>query len=112
MTFVNVLPSLHVADLEATVAFYEGLFGRAPDRRPMESSAEWQLAESGGLQIFRYVDAPAIGTVILGVDDLAKTLREIGERGISAEPYEVESGYRLAELHDPAGNLVVLSQTV
>ena len=113
MSYVNVLPSLHVRDFDAVVEWYQRLFGREPDRRPMHSSAEWQLADSGGLQLFDNPEHPAQSTVILGVDDVAAILADIATRGIRAESYDVPSGpFRLAELHDPAGNLIVLTQSM
>jgi predicted enzyme related to lactoylglutathione lyase len=111
--FVNVLPSLHVADFEANISWYERLFDREPDRRPMDGDVEWQLAPSGGLQLYRNPDGAVATTVILGVDDLKAQLAELSRRGLTAEPYEVGPGrYLLAELHDPAGNTIILSQTL
>jgi predicted enzyme related to lactoylglutathione lyase len=113
MTYVNVLPSLHVADFHAVVDWYSGLFGREPDRRPMDGDVEWQLTESGGLQVFRNPDSPARTTVILGVDDLAAELATLKGRGIAAEPFDAGGGrYRLAQLVDPAGNVIILSQSM
>jgi hypothetical protein len=111
MPYVNVVPSLQVAAFEPTVRWYERLFGRPPDRTPMDGCVEWQLAATGALQIFRNPDAAAPATVILGLDDLDADVAEIGRRGITAEPYDVPSGqFRLAQLQDPSGNTVVLSQ--
>ena len=111
MSYVNVLPSLQVSDFESTVDWYQRLFGRAPDRRPMDGCVEWQLAATGGLQIFRNPEHAAPATVIIGLDDLDTEVAELGRRGISAEPYDVPSGqFRLAQLQDPSGNTVVLSQ--
>ena len=109
MPYVNVLPSLHVSAFDETVAWYERLFGREPDRRPMEGDVEWQLTPTGGLQLFHSAEHPATTTVILGRDDLAAELAQLRGRGIDAEPFEVTS-FRLAELNDPAGNTVILSE--
>jgi predicted enzyme related to lactoylglutathione lyase len=111
MAYVNVLPSLHVSAFDETVAWYERLFGREPDRRPMDGDVEWQLTPTGGLQIFRNPEHPSTTTVILGLDDLDAEVEQLRGRRIDAEPYEVASGqFRLAELTDPAGNTVILSE--
>jgi hypothetical protein len=111
MSFVNVVPSLQVSEFETTVEWYERLFGRAPDRRPMDGCVEWQLASTGGLQIFRNPDQPATATFIIGLDDVNVFVTELDQRGMSAEPFDVPSGqFRLAQLQDPAGNTVILSQ--
>ena len=113
MSYVNVLPSLQVSDLETTVDWYERLFGRAPDRRPMDGCVEWQLAATGGLQIFRNPGNTAAATVIIGLDDLDTQVVELGRRGIVVEAYDVPSGqFRLAQLRDPSGNTIVLSQVL
>jgi predicted enzyme related to lactoylglutathione lyase len=113
MSYVNVLASLQVAQFDATVAWYERLFGRSPDNRPMEGCVEWQLAESGGVQIYNNPDRAAPATIIIGLDDLQAEQERLRERGITINPYDVPSGeFRLAQLTDPSGNTVVLSETL
>jgi predicted enzyme related to lactoylglutathione lyase len=110
MPYVNVLPSLHVAAFDETVAWYERLFGREPDRRPMDGDVEWQLTPTGGVQLFRNPEHATTQTVILGLDDLDAELEQIRGRGIETpEPFDVTS-FRLAQLTDPAGNTVILSE--
>ena len=111
MSYTNVLPSLQVADFDATVGWYERLFDRPPDRRPMDGCVEWQLAATGGLQVFRNPERATPATVIIGVDDLNGHVAAMAQRGMDAEAYDVPSGqFRLAQLQDPAGNTVVLSE--
>ena len=111
MSYVNVLASLQVPEFETTVEWYERLFGRAPDRRPMDGCAEWQLAPTGGVQIFDNPENAAPATIIIGLDELDAEIDQLRARGIVAEPYDVPSGqFRLAQLRDPSGNTVVLSQ--
>jgi hypothetical protein len=113
MVYVNVMPSLQVADFEPTTAWYERLFSRPPASRPMDGCVEWQLAPTGGLQIYRNPDGAAPATVIIAVDDLGPVVDELRQRGIAADPYDVPSGqFPLSQLQDPAGNTVVLSQTL
>jgi hypothetical protein len=103
VAYVKVLPSLQVESFNDTVDSYERLFARAPDRRPMDGCVEWQLASTGGLQVYRNPDGAAPATVIIGLDDLAAE--------IEAPPYDVPSGqFRLAQIQDPSGNTVILSQ--
>jgi predicted enzyme related to lactoylglutathione lyase len=109
--YVNVVPSLQVESFDDTVHWYERLFARPPDRRPMDGCVEWQLASTGGIQIFRNPDSPAPATVILGLEDVSAEVDALRERGIATDPYDVPSGqFRLAQLRDPAGNTVILSQ--
>jgi predicted enzyme related to lactoylglutathione lyase len=111
MAVVNVLPVLMVEDFDAAVTWYEALFGRAPDRRPMDGCVEWQLAGSGGVQVYRDAESAGGSTVIIGVDDVDAYVAELGGRGIGAETFDVPSGqFRLATIQDPAGNTITLGQ--
>jgi hypothetical protein len=104
---------INVADHELGVAWYSDLFGREPDRRPMEGSAEWQLTAASSVMV--YADNAAAGgtTLILGVDDIDAEAAALYEREIVLEPYTVASGqFRLAELDDPSGNTVTFAQTL
>src|SRR4051812_14005864 len=48
----NVLAMLMVDDFATALPWYERLFDRAPDRRPMSTCAEWQLTDGGSVQVF------------------------------------------------------------
>jgi predicted enzyme related to lactoylglutathione lyase len=111
MSYVNVMPSLQVSEFDATVEWYERLIGREPDRRPMDGCVEWQLAPTGGIQVYRNPETPVAATLIVGVDDIDAEVPALAGRGIMAEPYDVPTGqFRIAQLQDPAGNTVVLAQ--
>jgi predicted enzyme related to lactoylglutathione lyase len=111
MTVVNVLPVLPVGDFDAAVAWYESVFGRAPDRRPMNGCAEWQLAQSGGVQVYRSDAGAGATTAIIGVDDVDALVGQLAGRGLTLEPFNVPSGqYRLALIQDPAGNTITFAQ--
>ena len=104
---------LSVADHDLAVAWYSDLFGREPDRRPMEPSAEWQLTDSSAVMVYADAEAAGGSTLILGVDDLDAHAAELYDREIVLEPYTVPSGqFRLAELTDPSGNTVTFAQTL
>ena len=59
MGITSTTTVLSVADHELAVAWYSDLFGREPDRRPMEPSAEWQLTNTSAVMV--YADADAAG---------------------------------------------------
>ena len=44
MSIRNALASVPVKDLESSIGWYERLFGRRPDSRPMHEVAEWKFA--------------------------------------------------------------------
>jgi len=113
MGVTNTTTVLNIADHELGVAWYSDLFGREPDRRPMEGSAEWQLTPTSAVMVYDDADAPGGGSIILGVNDLNTEATELYEREIVLEPHTVPSGqFRLAELADPSGNTVTFAQTL
>lgn len=109
----NVLGVVTVADLEPAVAWYERLFGRPPDRRPMENDVEWQLTSNGGLQLVGDEASSGKGYVTLGVADIEAALQDLASRGIEGTAEEVGAidgvPLKIAQLQDPAGNTVVLA---
>ena len=109
----NVLAVVHVADLGEAAPWYERLLGRPPDRRPMESVVEWQLAVTGGVQVVRDPERAGKSSLTIGVGDIDDALRDIAARGLdgTAETVGEQSGVplRIVILQDPAGNMVVLA---
>ena len=57
MGVTNTTTVLNVADHELGVAWYSDPFGREPDRRPMDGSAEWQLTATGDVMVYAKADA-------------------------------------------------------
>jgi predicted enzyme related to lactoylglutathione lyase len=103
---------LNVTDHELGVAWYSDLFGREPDRWPMDGSAEWQITPTSAIMIYADADASGHGTLIVGVDDLEAMAAELYEREIVLEPYSPVGQFRLAQLADPSGNTVTFAQTL
>jgi predicted enzyme related to lactoylglutathione lyase len=111
--FTNVLAVLMVDDFDTAASWYERFFDRGPDRRPMDSCAEWDLAAGGAVQVFGKGPTSGGSTVVLGVDDVDARAAELAGRGIEAEVYTTPGNtFRLATTTDPAGNTVMLGQTL
>ncbi len=111
MEFTNVLAVLMVDDVPTAAAWYERFLGRGPDRRPMETCAEWQVAASGAVQVFGDAKGAGASTVVLGVDDVDARAAQLAERGIEAQVLTTPDGqFRLASSTDPAGNTVLLGR--
>lgn len=107
MLINHVLAVLPVTDLDAAHSWYERLFDRPADNRPMDSLAEWQVTESGWVQVFH--DSDRAGTALLNfaVDDLDKHIAELNERGLPPEKAEtVNKNVRLSAITDPDGNRI------
>ena len=61
---------LNVADHDLGVAWYSDPFGREPDRRPMDGSAEWHLTETSAVIVYADAERAGGGNLIVGVADL------------------------------------------
>jgi predicted enzyme related to lactoylglutathione lyase len=105
----HVLAVVPVSDLERADAWYESLFGRPADNRPMPSLVEWQLTGGGWVQVTVDTDRAGSGLLNLAVDDLAATREELASRGVdTAEIQPVNKGVELSATSDPDGNTITL----
>jgi glyoxylase I family protein len=109
MSFHHVLSVVPVSELDVSKAWYQRLFGRAPDNEPMPVLAEWQVVPGGWVQVFVDEERAGSGLVNFAVDDLAAHVAEAAERGLAPGEIEgVNKGVELATLADPDGNLIRL----
>lgn len=111
MTVTTVYAVIPAVDLDRARTWWTKVLGREPDRVPMPTDLEWHFA-SGGLQVIDDADHAGAGSVTLGVEDVDVELTEIAARGLEVpQAQTVPSGqFRIATLHDPDGNTVVLAQ--
>jgi predicted enzyme related to lactoylglutathione lyase len=100
-----------VADYEAAIAWYERLFGRAPDVYVKEDEAMWQAADAGWVYVV--ADPERAGNALLAVlvDDLDTHVAELAGRGIDAGPIDARPGTtRRVVLTDPDGNRITVGE--
>lgn len=109
MKFNEVLPGLAVRDLSTAMTWYEKLFGRPADARPMASLAEWAVTDSSTLQVSHDDANAGHGEVSLTVDSVDEAAATLRERGIAAGDVDDISQYvRILPLTDPDGNTINL----
>jgi glyoxylase I family protein len=82
MLIEHVLAVVPVSELERADAWYEAVFGRPADNRPMPSLVEWQVTGAGWVQVTVDTDRAGSGLLNLAVDDLAATRDELATRGV------------------------------
>ena len=107
MAIDHVLAVAPTADFDAAYAWYERLFDRPADNRPMEGLAEWRVTDSGWVQLTG--DAERAGSALLNfaVDDIDRHVDELSARGLTASAIEtVTKGVRLSAIRDPDGNTI------
>jgi glyoxylase I family protein len=109
MPIEHVLAVVPVSDLERADAWYEALFGRPADNRPMPSLVEWQVTDGGWVQVTVDTDRAGAGLLNFAVDDLAATRNELATRGVdTGEIHPVTRGVELSATSDPDGNAITL----
>jgi catechol 2,3-dioxygenase-like lactoylglutathione lyase family enzyme len=103
----HVLAVVPVSDMARATRFYEQLFGRPPDNRPMATLVEWRLTGSGWLQVFSGTGDAGGASVNLAVDDLGGWIDQVRSRGLTpGDVQEADKGVRLSAVTDPDGNTV------
>ena len=109
MRVEHVLAVVPVADIERAEEWYEALFGRPADNRPMPTLVEWQVTGAGWVQVTLDTQRAGSGRLNLAVNDLAATRDELRTRGVhSAEIQPVNKGVELSATSDPDGNAITL----
>jgi predicted enzyme related to lactoylglutathione lyase len=112
MTVINVRAAIAVADLEAALAWYERMFGRPADSRPMDSLAEWNVTESGGIQLVRDADHAGKSLTTLIVDDLEKQVADLRSRNLDGGAITTGDVARFAVISDPEGNTITFAEPI
>lgn len=105
----KVLSVVPVADFDASIAWYERLFGRPADARPMPGLADWHISDDAWVQVFRDVDHAGRSALNFAVDDLEDETAVLAGRGITlGEVTATTKNAKLASVADPAGNTITL----
>lgn len=113
MPIKNALASVAVADLSSCIAWYEKLFERKADSRPMAEVAEWKFPGGGWLQVYQSSgDRVGKGSVTLAVSSLSEQIAAMKELGIEAgAPMDGEK-VKVVMLKDPDGNSIAFAEAL
>lgn len=112
MSIQNAIASLAVKDLASASPWYERLFGRAADSRPMSEVAEWKFERGGWLQVYQLPERAGKGSVTLAVSDLDQQIDDLRECGIDAgEPLRGPQ-VKVLMIKDPDGNSIAFAEAI
>lgn len=106
----KIYAQLSCTRLVTSIPWFEALFGRPPDDRPMDGLAEWHIGKSAGFQLFRNESAAGQGTMTLIVSGLQDERRRLERLGLRPPLIEAADTVSLLQLRDPDNNLVVLAR--
>jgi predicted enzyme related to lactoylglutathione lyase len=106
----RVLAGIAVADVEAALPWYEMLFGRPADERPMEGLAEWHFPSGGVVQLVASAERAGRSLLTLDFGDLRRELTGMRDRGLDAGPVDDTTSDKVlfATSSDPEGNAITL----
>tara|TARA_R110002124_G_scaffold109676_12_gene262901 strand:- start:34028 stop:34378 length:351 start_codon:yes stop_codon:yes gene_type:complete len=110
LTITNALAGIAVDDISEALDYYERLFGRPPDARPMSDIAEWKLPGGGWVQIVSDSDRAGAAVLTLIVDDLAEELGRLSLQGLAPVAKSIGDFFKTAKFRDPDGNQIIFSQ--
>lgn len=109
MAITSFLANVSCTSLDKSAPWYETLFGRKADHRPMPGLMEW-YAGKAGFQLFEEPDNAGSCTVTVAVDDVRQQYLRLNEAGFGSEPIQQANYTTIFQLRDPDGNRVVLAQ--
>jgi predicted enzyme related to lactoylglutathione lyase len=113
MPISNAIASLAVRDFDAAVGWYERLFGRPADSRPMPELAEWKFERGGWLQLYRGPERAGSGSVTLAVSSLEEQVSDLRERcGLDAGEPMVSEMAKVVMIRDPDGNSIAFAEAL
>jgi predicted enzyme related to lactoylglutathione lyase len=112
MTIRNALASVAVKDLDAALSWYEKLFGRRADSRPMREVAEWRFERGGWLQVYQNSERPGTGSVTLSVDSLDEQIMALRKVGIDAGHQITSDKVKVVMIKDPDGNSLAFAEAI
>jgi predicted enzyme related to lactoylglutathione lyase len=110
MAVDNILAVVCVSDPETARRWYEQLFGRPADTNPMGSLLEWQVTDTGWLQVFEDPERAGKSFLTLATDDLDEDIASLGVRGLTLSEVDADPPMRLATIEDPDGNQITFGQ--
>jgi predicted enzyme related to lactoylglutathione lyase len=110
LAITNALAGIAVEDITEAIDFYQTLFGRPADARPMHDVAEWKTTGGGWIQVLADADRAGASSLTLVVDDLAEELGRLALLGLDPVAKAMGDFFKTAKFRDPDGNQITLSQ--
>jgi predicted enzyme related to lactoylglutathione lyase len=112
MTITNALASVAVNDLTRSMTWYQKLFGREADSRPMPEVAEWQFKGGGWLQVYQLKERAGAGSVTFAVSGLEDQIEQLRKIGIDSGKPMVSERVKVVMIKDPDGNSIAFAETL
>ncbi len=112
MSIDNALASVAVRNLQAAVAWYERIFERPADSKPMPEVAEWKFPRGGWLQVYQLPERAGGGSFTLAVSDVDEMIARAQKLGIDTSDRSSSPKVKTLMITDPDGNHIAFAQTL
>ena len=112
MSIDNALASVAVKDLKAAVAWYEQLFERPADSRPMPEVAEWKFERGGWLQVYELPERAGQGSFTLSVSDIEDVVAQAQKLGIDTSNRSSGAMVKTLMITDLDGNHIAFAEAL
>ena len=110
MTVRNALASLAVRDISKSIEWYEQLFGRPADARPLREVAEWRFESGGGLQVYAGVERAGGCSCTLVVSNHAEQRQALTKLGVAMDERASTERTPTIMIRDLDGNSIAFVQ--
>jgi predicted enzyme related to lactoylglutathione lyase len=112
MSIKNAIASVAVKDLSSAIQWYETLFGRPADSRPMAEVAEWKFERGGWLQVYENAERAGTGSCTLAVSSLDEQIADLKNKGIEAGEPMISEKAKVVMIKDPEGNSIAFAEAI
>ena len=110
MSIRNAIASVAVNNLNSASQWYERLFGRPANSKPMSEVAEWKFERGGWLQVYQLPERAGKGSVTLAVSNLEQQIGDQKRCGIETGQPQQSAKARVLIIKDPDGNSIALTE--
>jgi len=110
MQIEAIFAALVTRDLTLTEPFYTTLLGRGPDDRPMDGLIQWRGVSGANIQIFEDDEHAGHSRCTIVVPDMDAVRSILAESGHTLGPDIQGTFGTIAQIRDPDGNLVTLTE--
>lgn len=110
MAILNALASVAVKDMNASVKWYENVFGRSADSRPASQLAEWHFENGGWLQVYELAERAGSGSFTLAVSNIEEQIAHLEGLGVDTAQRTTSPKVKTVMIADPDGNHIAFAE--
>jgi len=107
MAATSIVAVAATSDFASARSWYSRVLERGPDLEPVDGVAEWQITDSGWLQLVSDPERAGKSALRIGVTNLAAQIAKLNDAGIpTGAPVVIADMVTVLDIADPDGNEV------